>query len=310
MKIKKIIKTVFCDFIISIFLLTTVSSFYLNTAKAGNFEPYTKTFSISAYYSPLPCQKKYTTGSYEGDIRLNGSGVNGADGTAVYPGMVAAPKNYPFGTKMYIPGLGTVSVHDRGGAIVEANGEEGVYDRLDVWMGYGDKGLARALTWGKRNVSVTVYGTDPGIKENILLTDYSPDEAIPNACIVNIPETDQSPESTKNLESSVLEEPDVKLASSEPADPVEELNVELAESLETDLKNGDEGDAVKKLQRELTNLNFYRGEINGIYDEITEHAVFKFQQSQLLAGDKNSAGAGVFGPKTRDRMNEIISSKN
>ena len=63
----------------------------------GNY-PYVKTFKISAYYSPLPCQEKYTTGSYEGDIRLNGSGVNSADGTPVYPGMIAAPKTYSFGT--------------------------------------------------------------------------------------------------------------------------------------------------------------------------------------------------------------------
>ena len=44
---------------------------------------YTKTFTISAYYSPLPDQSRYVTGSYEGDIRLNGSGVRSADGTAL-----------------------------------------------------------------------------------------------------------------------------------------------------------------------------------------------------------------------------------
>ena len=59
----------------------------------GNY-PYVKKFKISAYYSPLPCQNKYATGSYQGDIRLNGSGVNSADGTPVYPGMIAAPKTY------------------------------------------------------------------------------------------------------------------------------------------------------------------------------------------------------------------------
>ena len=67
---------------------------------------YQQTFIISAYYSPIPGQAKYVTGSYEGDIRLNGSGVNSADGTPVYPGMIAAPSTYAFGTKMNIPGIG------------------------------------------------------------------------------------------------------------------------------------------------------------------------------------------------------------
>lgn len=49
-------------------------------------------------------------------------------------------------------GLGTGTVDDRGGAIVKA-GERGYdHDRLDVWMGRGDEGLARALAWGKRTV--------------------------------------------------------------------------------------------------------------------------------------------------------------
>lgn len=44
-------------------------------------------------------------------------------------------------------------MHDRGGAIVPA-GERGYnYDRIDVWMGYGDEGLKRALWWGKRTIS-------------------------------------------------------------------------------------------------------------------------------------------------------------
>ncbi|MBU0668223.1 hypothetical protein KJ951_03160, partial [Patescibacteria group bacterium] len=52
-----------------------------------DFSNYTRTYIISAYYSPLPGQLKYVTGSYQGDIRLNGGGVHGADGTPVYPGM-------------------------------------------------------------------------------------------------------------------------------------------------------------------------------------------------------------------------------
>ena len=82
--------------------------------------PHEQTFIISAYYSPLPDQRVYFRGSYDADRRLNGNGTNGADGTQVYPGMLAAPKSYAFGTKLEIPGLGVGTIHDRGGAIVDA----------------------------------------------------------------------------------------------------------------------------------------------------------------------------------------------
>ncbi len=135
--------------------------------------PYQKTFVISAYYSPVANQTKYVTGSFDGDVRLNGEGVHSADGSLVYPGMVAAPKTYAFGTKMKISGVGVVAVHDRGGAIVRAGELRQPYDRLDVWMGYGDNGLQRALNWGRRTAEVTVYGLDPEIKEAVSLEGYS-----------------------------------------------------------------------------------------------------------------------------------------
>jgi 3D (Asp-Asp-Asp) domain-containing protein len=144
--------------------------------------PYLKTFIISAYYSPLPCQQRYYTGSYESEKRLNGNGTNGADGKEVYPGMIAAPRTYSFGTKMDIPGIGIVAVHDRGGAIVSTDAGRFAYDRLDVWMGYGDKGLERALNWGKRTIDVQVYGVNDAITEQVTLGDYVASEATPNDC--------------------------------------------------------------------------------------------------------------------------------
>lgn len=275
-----------CDFALialAVLVVTPFSSFHGDLAEAEGFEnseenlgisyPYTYTFTISAYYSPLPCQEKYATGSYEGDIHLNGNGVHGADGTDVYPGMIAAPKTYQFGTKMYIPDVGIVSVHDRGGAIVASNGQGGFYDRLDIWMGYGDKGLRRALNWGKRTLDVTVYGVNDSVVEQISLSDYSPDEAVADECTYSEPEVIATPEPQKH-------------------------------------ENSGGGNDISSLQKELQNLNFYKGEINGNYDELTKHAVFKFQQSQSLIADESSLGAGVFGPKTKDRLNEIVSSRD
>ncbi len=256
--------------------------------------PYTKTFTITAYYSPLPCQNRYATGSYAGDIRLNGSGIRSADGTPVYPGMIAAPRSYPFGTKMEIPGVGTVSVHDRGGAIVQGDGEN-TFDRLDIWMGYGDKGLTRALNWGKRTLNVVVYGKDDSVKEQIYLTGYSPDEAIPNQCEVD----------TGTGGEPAPQPPKDDVASSPP--PSEPA---AGGQLTVDLKRGDKGDQVRALQRELTNLNYFGASVTGYYGEITEHAVFKFQQANGLVGYKNSLVAGVFGPKTRDAMNRVLIARD
>ncbi|MEK7548004.1 MAG: peptidoglycan-binding protein, partial [Patescibacteria group bacterium] len=258
--------------------------------------PYSKTFIISAYYSPLPCQMRYATGSYDSDIRLNGGGKRGADGTSVYPGMIAAPRTYDFGTKMDIPEVGIVAVHDRGGAIRPADGSTLLYDRLDIWMGYGDKGLERALRWGKRTYEVVVYGPNDSIQEQISLSDYSPDEAAPNDC-------SQIVLASVNTETVASVETNYGEAASSSTISVTTGN------LMNDLQFGSMGEDVKSLQAELKNLNFYRGEITGFYGEVSQHAVFKFQQSQMLVKDKDSQGAGVFGPKTRDRLNEITATR-
>jgi len=115
-------------------------------------------FTVTGYYSPLPNQDYYVTGSYEAEKRLNGHGIQGADGTPVFPGMIAAPSSYAFGTVVCLPDFGCGSVHDRGGAIVEAGGRNiARHDRLDLWMGYGDEGLARALDLGLWHTQGTLY---------------------------------------------------------------------------------------------------------------------------------------------------------
>ena len=117
-------------------------------------QPYEQEFVITAYYSPLPGQCCYVRGGLAADKVLNGQGIAGADETPVYPGMIAAPASYPFGTRVSLPGLGTFTVHDRGGAINElGNGKH----RLDIWVGHGEEGLARALAFGVQRIKGTVY---------------------------------------------------------------------------------------------------------------------------------------------------------
>ncbi len=117
-------------------------------------------FTITGYYSPLLDQGLYLTGDYKSEIALNGHGTNGADGTPVFPGMIAAPRVFDFGTKIRIPGLGVGAVHDRGGAIVQ-KGERDLAknDRLDVWMGYGMEGLRRALAFGVQHLECEIFAS-------------------------------------------------------------------------------------------------------------------------------------------------------
>ena len=239
-----------------------------------------RTFVVSAYYSPLTNQQRYVTHSYSGDIRLNGGGVHGADGSDVYPGMVAAPTGYAFGTKMKIPGVGVVAVHDRGGAIVHAGQKGNSYDRLDIWMGYGDKGLTRALNWGRRTVDVNVYGVDSTIAENVQLPGYTPDEKIPNA--------------TAPLHGS--------------ADSSTGTSTDTIANLTQTLTIGDEGDSVAQIQQALKDLNFYTGDVNGVFDADTQDAVTKFQISKGIITDISDQGAGFVGPKTAQVLSAALNT--
>lgn len=59
--------------------------------------------------------------------------------------IVAAPPQYKFGTRMYIPGFGNAIVLDRGGAIKG--------NKLDLLV----RTKSQAYAWGRKNVTVTVY---------------------------------------------------------------------------------------------------------------------------------------------------------
>jgi len=345
---------------------------------------YVKTFLISGYYSPLPDQEKYATGSYASDIYLNGNGTNGADGTPVYPGMVACPKyrvfedgsagGYDFGTKFYIAGIGLTTCHDRGGAIVTAGARsDAPHDRLDIWFGYGDEGLQRALNWGKRTVDVMVYGNNPSIQDEVYFDAFLAVEHFVQATVLSPlhfgkdiyygTESDEVEEMVNYMiewgyytgeptrfygadvaqsvfdfqtdfdivndasemgaghfgintrtqfdrllkdEEAALETIQLQRGSvlmSKHADLYEEVDL-FAAALEL----GDSGSQVTKLQEELQKMGLLYS-VSGIYDEVTEHAVYKFQQIHGLVSTKDDLGAGYVGPATRGALNSIIESR-
>ena len=121
-------------------------------------------YVLSAYYSPLPGQNYYATGSYASEIVLNGGGIITASGRYVDEipyAFVAAPPCFEFGEIIQVENLGYFKVLDRGGAIKG--------NRLDVWVGYGNEGLNTALNFGKKSFFIRKVS---GITDDQLLESY------------------------------------------------------------------------------------------------------------------------------------------
>jgi len=107
-----------------------------------------KTFIITAYYSPLPNQVKYNKWNYRAEKRLNGEWHTTASGKPVKVWTLAAPRTYPFWTKIYLEWFWIGSVEDRWSAIVPAWHRWHNYDRIDIWMWFWDEWRIRANIWG------------------------------------------------------------------------------------------------------------------------------------------------------------------
>lgn len=230
-----------------------------------------KDFIVTAYYSPLPDQSFYLRGSYEADIRLNGNGTHGASGKEVYPGMLAGPKTYAFGTKVYLEGLGVGTVDDRGGAIVSSGSRGYNADRLDIWMGQGEEGLRRALSWGKRKVSGKILADEETTEKAI---DFS------RVKIAKI-----SAAAYKKQQEAEVEE--------------------VVSIFSTVINKNTDSEKIKELQIILSRLSYYNGDIDGKYSKAIEDAIYDFQiENQLLTSKKN-LGAGYYGTKTRSKLKEI-----
>jgi peptidoglycan hydrolase-like protein with peptidoglycan-binding domain/3D (Asp-Asp-Asp) domain-containing protein len=296
-------------------------------------KPFTQDFVLTAYYSPLPNQCCYIKGSYEADMLLNGRGTHGADGTPVYPGMVAAPKSYPFGTRVVLPGIGTVTVHDRGGAITEWEDAH----RLDIWMGSGEEGLARAIEFGVPHVTGTVYPvTSAQPAESFSVEKFpAPFERIrpflsPQATLAALaPAFGVKGESVVLLQQKLNQAGYFKEAATgffgartrtalekfysdfgvkDAADTVTELGGALLEAhihrltanipLASTLDRSSDPKDIAQAKRTLRFLGYYDGRTDGMYSKELREAIIAFQKDHALIGNHESPGAGRVGPKT------------
>ncbi len=103
---------------------------------------------VTAYYGPLPGQPRYVTGSYAGDLELNGKGITHSGATVTVGDIAADPAVFPHGTQLDVPGYGRGVVTDTGGAITG--------DHIDLFMGYGYAAMQKALSFGKKHLAVRV----------------------------------------------------------------------------------------------------------------------------------------------------------
>jgi len=235
-------------------------------------------FIVTAYYSPLPDQKYYITGSYESEIRLNGKGIAWASGKNVFSGMLAAPSKYAFWTKIYLEWLWVWSVEDRGGAIVPAGKRGYSHDRIDIWVWSGDEGLRRAMYWGKRKIAWNVLSAT-----NTTL-DYktipAPSWAVPKTTTLygKAVQVEQSSTATKK-----------------------ELDI-----FSLSLWKWSDTSYISKLQEILLELGYYTTqEITWVYDTHTIDAVYNFQVNNNILTHEYEKWAGSYGPKTRSKLKEI-----
>ncbi len=296
---------------------------------------YMQDFIITAYYSPVPGQCCYVRGGLLADRILNGEGHTAADGTKVYPGMLAAPAAYGFGTRVELPGLGTLTVHDRGGAIQVL--DSGAH-RLDIWVGEGEEGLARALAFGVKKISGRVYplgSRQPandfalerlpspmerlmpfGVEtENLLaltpaLGDHNLSAAIlqdhlRNAGYFHHATTGLFGAETQEALAAFIAD----YALTEPSDVLTEKTAAYLLAAEkrvgSDLsiagavEQGAEGQSTAYAQRILRFLRYYNGRTDGIYSLTLRNAILRFQQEKGLVGTAIDPGAGRIGPVTR-----------
>lgn len=295
-------------------------------------------FILTAYYSPMPGQCCYVRGGYRADKILNGEGVRGADGTAVYPGMIAAPSTYAFGTVVTLPGIGRFTVHDRGGAINELPG--GAH-RLDLWVGYGEEGLARALAFGVRKVRGTVYDvggfqpkerfsfeTLPAVLDRLEIFQVRGQDLLAmkmkagdrglsvellqrslkqlgffSGSVTGLYGTETQESVRAFQEAYGLEESADAL--SERSAAMVMAAVRRAGATPPVIKNVEKGTregAVRTAQRTLRFLGFYTGRTDGRYDDDLASAILRYQQKKGLVGTAEDPGAGRIGPLTRKQM--------
>lgn len=253
-------------------IISLVSFFPLNVIASDTWY-----YIVTAYYSPLPDQNYYITGSYESEKRLNWKGIAGASGKKVFSGMLAAPWKYSFWTKIELDGLWIGSVDDRGWAIVPAWERWYGHDRIDVWVWYGDEWLRRAMYWGKRKIAWRVVWEKSSVTLNYKDIP-APTWAVPKTTTLYGKKVVVAQESQHK-----------------------ELDV-----FSLSLGKWSDSSYILQLQEILSEIWYYwEKTLSGIYDIHTINAVYNFQVNNEILQNEYDVWAWSYGPKTRQKLEEV-----
>lgn len=200
-----------------------------------------RNFYVTAYYSPVLWQNRYTTWTYFGDVKLNWSWKSTASWKKVFAWLIAAPKNYEFWTKIKLEWLWVWIVEDRWWSIKNSSKSGFDYDRIDVWMWYWDEWLTKALKWWKRKVTWKII-TDSveysqvtehkdlkidvanSIKEEIIEPKELQNEAKTNSWNIDLILSDFKNKTIENQENEVLTK-DIK-------EKLHKINLKISASIE------------------------------------------------------------------------------
>ena len=236
-------------------------------------------FRVTAYYSPLVNQKYYIKWNYEAEIRMNWRWIRWASWKPVFSWMIAAPKKYRFGTKIYLEGLGVWEVTDRGWAIVKAWVRNFKHDRIDVWVWYWDEGLRRAMYWGNRVVKWSIVKNN-----NNTSIDY---KKIPSPYWA----TSKLKINSSKKEKKVIIKTKQKT----------KFEIFLEEELQIFNKKVEAKEEIKILQEKLSDLSIYKWDIDWEYKSIV-NVIANYQLEKKLIKSNQDKAAWYFWPSTRNNL--------
>ena len=241
-------------------------------------------FRITAYYSPVPNQTHYIKWNYEAEIIMNWEWIKWASGKKVFSWMLAAPSKYAFWTKIKLKWLWIAEVADRGWAIVKAWKRNFKYDRIDIWCGYWEDWLQRAMFWWNRIIEWEIVSRNSKVTLNI--------KNIP-APRWTIYHAIKNPDFLKKWtikRKIYLSWKKIEKKISKNNKEINIFNWPIQSSF-----------WVKKLQKVLKEMKLYSWKIDWQYISIRK-LILIFQLKNKIISKKTDIWAGNFGPKTRKTL--------
>lgn len=204
--------------------------------------------------------------------------------------MLAAPKKYSFWTKIKLEWLWIWEVSDRWGAIVQAWERNFKYDRIDIWCGYWEKWLQRAMYWGNRKVKWKIVNKSDKNSLN-MNTIPSPRWTIFNAR--------ENPNYNKVILKKLEIEEKIYLSSTNFT--IKKYNtIDNQNLFSKPIKNYKE---VKTLQKILIEMKLYSWKIDWEYSNIRK-IILDYQLKNNLINKYSDIWAGNFWPKTRKSLKQ------